>query len=184
MTKDINMSRVSEETQHWLKEFVVALDLCPFARFPLEAEQVHFVVSQAQDTEHLTQDLLEAIEALKDDREIETTLLIHPGVLNDFEEYLDYVATAEAIMAHLNYEGVFQIASFHPDYCFEGEAEDDPANFTNRSPYPMLHLLRETSLTKAIDSYEDIEAVPERNISKLRELGVIGIRNILNNPKS
>ena len=167
---------VIKATERWLRDFVVALDLCPFARFPLEAGKIIFTVSVAQDTERLTEDLLEAIKTLEQRPEIETTLLIHPGVLTEFDAYLDYVAAAEAIMAHLGYEGIFQIASFHPDYCFDGEVGDAPANFTNRSPYPMLHLLREASLTQAIDAHPDIDEVPQRNIRMLRELGLEAIK--------
>jgi hypothetical protein len=170
---------VIKATERWLRDFVVALDLCPFARFPLEAGKIIFTVSVAQDTERLTEDLLEAIKTLEQRPEIETTLLIHPSVLTEFDAYLDYVAAAEASMAHLGYEGIFQIASFHPDYCFDGEAEDDAANFTNRSPYPMLHLLREASLTQVIDARPDITEVPQRNIRRLRELGLKGLNAYL-----
>lgn len=174
--KHLSPEAVIKATERWLRDFVVALDLCPFARFPLDAGKIAFTVSVAQDKERLTEDLLEAITSLEQRPEIETTLLIHPGVLTEFDAYLDYVATAEAIMAHLGYEGIFQIASFHPDYCFHAEAGDAPANFTNRSPYPMLHLLREASLTQAIDAHPDIDEVPQRNIGRLRELGLEAIK--------
>lgn len=178
--KHLSSEAVVEATERWLRDFVVVLDLCPFARFPLEAGRIAFTVSVARDTERLTEDLLEAIYSLEQKPDIETTLLIHPYVLAEFDGYLNYLDTAEAIMAHLGYEGIFQLASFHPDYRFDGEPSDAPANFTNRSPYPMLHLLREASLTQAIDAYPDIDEVPQRNIHKMRELGLEGIKAKLN----
>lgn len=173
--KHLSPEAVVKATECWLRDFVVALDLCPFAKFPLEAGKIAFTVSVAQDTERLTEDLLEAINSLEQKPDIETTLLIHPYVLAEFDGYLNYLDTAEAIMAYLGYEGIFQIASFHPDYCFDGEPGDDLANFTNRSPYPMLHLLREASLTQAIDTHPGIDEVPLRNIRRLRDLGLEAI---------
>jgi len=116
--------------------------------------------------------VVEELQFLDRMEDIETTLVIFPGQFSDFEEYLDLVDMAEDLSAEQGYEGVYQIASFHPEYCFAGAKDDDPANYTNRSPYPMLHLLREESITKALEHFEDPEGIPERNMAFAEQKGL------------
>ena len=178
MREETMPSSVVDQTRQWLQQVVVGLGLCPFAQQVIDRDRVRYCVTNASETETLTEVLLAEIEYLTHHSEVETTLLIHPRVLGDFEDYLDYLDMANAILTHLNYEGVYQIASFHPAYLFADSDEDDPANYSNRSPYPMLHLLREKSVEEAIASYADIDAVPALNIIRLREMGLAHIKQL------
>ena len=179
MTDKLDAS-IASKTQKWIEQVVVGLELCPFAKRVIDEHSLRYCVSTVSDTETLTEQLLSEIALLDQNPKIETTLLIHPQVLEDFTTYLDYVDTANAILAHLNYEGIYQIASFHPAYIFADSDDSDPANYSNRSPYPMLHLLREASLELAIASHPDIDAVPEQNIARLRKLGLEVIKQLAN----
>ena len=158
------------ETKAWLLEFVIGHNLCPFARKPFEAEQVRFVCTEAQEDAALLQVLAHEFELLLGDSAIETTLLIVPNALESFTAYWDFIELAEALIESLGLEGIFQIATFHPQYQFEGSEPDDPENRTNRSPYPLLHILREESLSKAIESHPDVAQIPERNIALMNQL--------------
>jgi len=154
---------------------VVGLNLCPFTKRELLADRVRFFVSEAETEEQLLMDLHSELNLLNgcsgDGVDIETTLLIHPGVLQSFSDYNQFLDYAEGLLMELKLEGVYQIASFHPDYQFADTAADDVENYTNRSPYPMLHLIREKSLEKAVANYPNPEQIPERNIALLRNLG-------------
>jgi hypothetical protein len=136
-------------------------------------------VSEAETEDELLQALHSELQRLEDEPEIETTLLIHPGVLNDFGPYNEFLDAADGLLAYLEMEGVYQIASFHPDYQFAETEPDAAENYTNRSPFPMLHLLREASLEAAIDSYPDVDGIPQRNIELMNELGTEKMRSIL-----
>jgi hypothetical protein len=160
-----------ELTRSWLETFVVGMDLCPFARRELDSGRVHFEVSAADSEEQLLEDLLGEFSRLDADKAIETTLLIHPGVLRSFTEYNQFLGLAEELLIASGREGIYQIASFHPDYQFAGTAPEDAENYSNRSPCPMLHLLREESLEKAIASHPDPEGIPQRNIELMNSLG-------------
>ncbi|MCE8023347.1 DUF1415 domain-containing protein [Billgrantia aerodenitrificans] len=158
-------------TRDWVEGFVVAHNVCPFARRELVNDSIRFVEVSAAQWEPALQALVEECRRLDDTPQIETTLmLLRPG-LEDFDDYLDFLDVAEALLIEQGYEGVYQLASFHPDYCFDGAEQDDPANFSNRSPWPMLHLLREAGLEHALAHYPDPEAIPERNIERMRQLG-------------
>ena len=170
-----NRSSAIETTKAWVDRFVVALNLCPFAKHPLDQGKVRFVEYTGKDLAQLSQTLLVEMEQLDRSEATETTLLVVPEMLHDFEEYLDYLAGVEMLMDELGYTGTYQIAGFHPDYVFEGVAPFDPANHTNRSPHPMLHIIREASVAWAIETHPDIDSIPERNIELLREMGVKGI---------
>lgn len=163
---------VVDATRTWLKEVVIGLNLCPFAREVYVTERIRYVVSAATDSEALRVELAEELRLLTrlDPAATETTLLIHPGVLGDFLDYNDFLDLAEATLAELGLDGVLQIASFHPAYQFAGTEPDDVTNRTNRSPYPMLHLLREASVTRAVETYPDADKIPERNIETMRRL--------------
>lgn len=164
------------ETRAWLERAVIGLNLCPFARAPYIHNRVRFCVSRATDTDALLDELLGELQSLNaaDVEDCETTLLIHPHVLGDFLDFNDFLDSADAAVEVLKLDGVLQVASFHPDYCFADSAPDDIENYTNRSPYPTLHLLRESSIERAVDAVADPDAIYERNIETLRSLGKSG----------
>jgi hypothetical protein len=163
-------------TRHWLEAAVIGLDLCPFARAVHARDLIRYVVSEAETPEALLADLLRELELLAtaDPAEIETTLLIHPRVLDDFPDYNDFLGVAEAAVSDLGLAGVLQIASFHPRYQFAGTAADDIENCTNRSPFPILHLLREASVERAVAAFPEAARIYEKNIATLRLLGPEG----------
>ena len=169
------------ETLAWVDRAVIGLNLCPFARAVRAKSQLRCVVSDATDPEALLQMFCEEVQRLLavDASQCETTLLVHPDVLNDFGEYNDFLDVAEAALDSLGCEGVLQLASFHPDYQFAGTESDDVTNATNRSPYPTLHLLREASIDRAVTPYPDAEAIYGRNVETLRGLGQEGWRRLL-----
>lgn len=169
------------DCQRWLERAVIGLNLCPFARAPHLGGRIRWVLSTAGDTDALVEELLAELEYLRshDITEVETTLLVVPQLLSDFEDYLDLLTTAEALLQALGYAGEFQLASFHPDYRFEGSTADAIENCTNRSPWPMLHLLREDSISRIVDAGADVESIPERNQQRLRELGHSGWQRLL-----
>ena len=150
---------VTKQVKLWLETIVVGLNLCPFAKRELVKDRIRFFVSAAINEEILVCDL-----------EAETTLIIHPQVLTDFFKYQQFLIWADQVLKRMGLRGVFQIASFHPDYQFLNSVEHAPGNYTNRSPYPMLHLLREDSLANAIANYPDTDKIPERNIARLESL--------------
>ncbi|GGA70126.1 hypothetical protein GCM10011521_05330 [Arenimonas soli] len=165
-------------TQEWLEKAVIGLNLCPFAKAVHAKRQVRYVVSQAADEEGLLQDLLHELQLLAsaDPGDIETTLLVHPYVLRDFLDYNDFLDIADAAVEELELDGVLQVASFHPQYQFAESAPDDMANFSNRAPFPTLHLLREDSVDKAVEAFPDADRIYETNIAALRRLGPDGWR--------
>ena len=171
---------VIARTRHWLETAVIGLDLCPFARTVHLKDQIRYAVSRAEAPEALLEDLLTELQALAaaDPEETETTLLIHPGVLTDFLDYNDFLGVAEAAVADLDLKGVLQVASFHPRYQFAGTGPDDIENYTNRSPYPTLHLLREASVERAVAAFPDTAQIYEKNIVTLRHLGHEGWRRL------
>lgn len=162
------------KTESWLRDWVIELNLCPFARLPYKQGKVDIVSTQANDIESVFRFVLSELDRLQQasPEELETTLVVVENALGAFDEYLDFLQMTESVIAETGLEGILQIASFHPDYCFDGATEDDPANFTNRSPFPMFHLIREESLEKAVASYPEPEKIPQRNIELLREMGI------------
>ena len=155
---------------------MIGLNLCPFAEGPYRGNRVHFAVSEQRTAAGLLQDLGAELQALavSDPADRETTLLIHPWVLADFTEYNDFLEVCDSSVAELNLEGELQVASFHPRYQFAQSQPEDIENYTNRSPYPMLHLLREASVERAIEAVGDTEEIYRRNIRTLRALGHAG----------
>ncbi|MBT5873318.1 MAG: DUF1415 domain-containing protein [Candidatus Latescibacteria bacterium] len=172
------MSTVKQEvinqTISWISDFVVDWNICPFARSVLASNLIRFSVSVADGPPSLLEDLAFELKKLAETeiKEIETTLLIHPFVLNDFHQYNDFLDVVDQAILDADMSGIIQVASFHPDYQFAGSHPDAIENFTNRSPYPMLHLLREASVDHAVATYPDVEKIPERNIRTLRERGL------------
>ena len=179
----IEDAQILAATRRWVERAVIGLNLCPFARAPFIRGRLHFRISHARETDDLLADLREELEALQaaDPNVRETTLLIHPHVLTDFYEYNDFLYAADAEVLALGLEGDLQIASFHPEYRFADTVADAVENFTNRSPYPMLHLLRESSIDIAVEALTDTDEIYRRNIETLRRLGADGWRALLRN---
>jgi len=165
-----------DATRDWVEKAVVGLNLCPFARGPHIAGQVRYAVSLATDADGLVEDLAREASLLMtvEPERYETTLLIHPYVMQDFLDYNDFLDIADATIEALGYTGELQVASFHPDYQFEGTQPDDVENYSNRAPYPTLHLLREESVERAVEQDPDTDLIYERNIETLKRLGPAG----------
>jgi hypothetical protein len=169
-------AQVIAATRDWLEKAVLGLRLCPFAAAPYSRGQIRFRVSEARTLVDLAEDLAqELLHLAATSPEIcETSLLIHPFVLNDFLDYNQFLDDADATVAALGLEGELQVASFHPAYQFAGTAPDDIENYSNRSPYPMLHLIREASVERAVAAFPGIDEIGERNQKTLRDLGSAG----------
>ena len=163
-----------EYTQRWLLDFVIGHNLCPFARQPFVQNRIAYRLCLEQDTELALQAFWALLEELleKDETEISNALFILPQGLDDFEDYLDFYDLAEQLIETQDLEGDFQLAHFHPDFCFEGHEPDDPSNFVNLSPWPMIHVLRVDEVSEAIDSHSDIHRIPKDNTDKLEALGL------------
>jgi len=163
-------------TRRWLERSVIGLNLCPFAESVYRGNRVRFRVSEQRSAAALLDELRSELRELHaaDPERCETTLLIHPWVLADFIEYNDFLEVCEAAILEQGLEGVLQVASFHPQYQFAGTKSEDIENYTNRSPYPMLHLLREASVERAVAAVPDPDEIYRRNIRTLRELGHAG----------
>jgi len=168
-----------EEVHRWVERVVVGLDLCPFARKPLETDQVRWVESRADDEATLLAELMQEMELLEaEDPEAETTLVVIPHLLNDFDRFMDAVGMCEALIEQLGQDSVFQLAHFHPDYVFADTDPDDPANHTNRSPHPAIHILRWDQVRKAMATHPDVGRIPVRNQALLRGIGTEGIPSL------
>lgn len=167
---------VEANTRRWLEKAVIGLNLCPFAKSVYSKSLVHLAVSAAETAQGLLSDLQKELLALSElpETQRETTVLIAPFVLSDFLDYNDFLGEAESLLVDLHLEGEIQIASFHPEYQFAGTSPSDIENFTNRSPYPILHLLRETSIERAVENEEEAQAIYGRNIETLKALGPSG----------
>ena len=167
-----NEEVVISQTKRWLETVVIGLNFCPFAGREFRKGTVRYSVLPSADPEEILVRLALELQRLDDHPEIETTLIILPNQLPDFNKYLDIIDLCQDLLEEEGYEGVYQIASFHPSYLFARSAESDPANYTNRSPYPMIHILREASITKALENFPDAEGIPERNIALANEKGL------------
>ncbi|MDG6773434.1 DUF1415 domain-containing protein [Thiomicrorhabdus sp. ZW0627] len=168
----INQSDVELQIRNWLQQVVIGLNLCPFASKPYLDNQVRIAVSDCTDDACLLEDLLGELQYLDGHKpqEVETTLIVIPGMLEDFYDYNDFLDSAEALLGDGGWAGTYQIASFHPHYQFAGTQPEDSENLTNRAPYPVLHLIREASLEKALKHYPNPEMIPERNIETVEKL--------------
>ena len=169
------------DTRRWMERAVIGLNLCPFAKAVVAKGQVRMVLSEARDEAALLEQLGEELLRLRDTpaEDTDTTLIVHPHVLGDFLDYNDFLEAADALVGELELEGVLQVASFHPQYQFAGSAPDDIANSTNRSPWPTLHLLREDSVSRAVEAFPDPDSIVERNIATLEKLGPEGWKKLL-----
>ena len=178
---EFDPDRIEADVRRWLERVVIGLNLCPFAKAVYARQQVRIVVSDATTERALLEQLGEEMALLRDTpaEDIDTTLLVHPRVLQDFLDYNDFLDTADALVEAMELDGVLQVASFHPHYQFADTDPEDAENLTNRAPYPILHLLREDSVDRAVAAYPEPDAIIERNVATMRELGIEGFRKLL-----
>ena len=174
---DSRTNMIEQQTMNWIKSFVIPYNICPFASHVVNKKSVRLHVLERDDFSELLTSFMAAIDELENNEAIDTTLLIIPS-LTCFDDYLDLVDLAQALLIDQGFEGQYQLATFHPDYCFADVLKEDVSNYTNRSPYPMLHLLREKSIEAAIDFYGDTEEIPEKNIQTMRELGLEKVKKL------
>jgi uncharacterized protein len=172
----MNDEEILKQTRHWLEKAVIGLNLCPFAKSVYVKNQVRLVVSQARHADDLLEELDRELNLLMATpaAEIDTTLLIHPTLFDDFLDFNDFMEIAEGVPGEHELEGVVQLASFHPKFQFDGTEPDDIGNYTNRAPFAMLHLLREESIARAVEAFPQAEAIFEENIKTLEKLGHSG----------
>ena len=176
-----DVDAVKAQTLHWLEQAVIGLNLCPFAKAAYAKNQVRVVVSSAKHLDAFLDELDAELLLLRDTpaAELDTTLLVHPHLFPDFLVFNDFLNIVDDVVAEHELEGVVQVVAFHPEFLFGGEDEADMSHYTNRAPFPILHLLREDSLSKAIDAHGDTEAIPQRNKAVLRDLGLEGWRKLI-----
>ena len=175
-TKDGLHVQVVAQMRAWLERAVIGLNLCPFAKGVHVKGQIHYVVSEARTADELLSDLKRELGALTAESEMvrDTSLLMAPYCLSDFFDFNDFLGDAEDLLHDMGLAGVLQIASFHPQFQFAGVAQDDISNYTNRAPYPTLHLLRESSIDRAVEAFPEAEMIYEKNIDTLQRLGHAG----------
>ena len=164
-------SDVIQSVRTWLSDIIIGHNFCPFAKREFERDTIAYTVSDVHSLKDATELFLSELQKLEQDTQIETSLIIFSCAFTDFDDYLDLVEMSQVLIDKSGYGGQFQLASFHPDYYFEGEPIEDLSHFTNRAPYPILHLLREQSVERVLKTYPDPENIPQRNIDKARQLG-------------
>ncbi len=169
----MSTSKAKQETEQWLNDVVIGLNLCPFAHKPNKNKQIKVAVSTATTEEKLLEFILLELRELdsKTPEELETTLVVAQDMLADFMDYNFFLDWVDALLKQEDYEGIYQVASFHPNYCFGGTAPEDAENLTNRSPYPTIHLIREESMERVLKHYPNPEAIPDNNIARVEALG-------------
>jgi hypothetical protein len=167
------------KTKQWLEDVIIGLNFCPFAKKEFVNNTIRYQLCDAKKIDFALDELAKQFEMLIQEPQIETTLVIFNEGFKSFESYLDLLDYANDLLVELDYEGTFQLASFHPDYYFEGEAFDDASNYTNRSPLPTLHVIREASMAKVLSVYKNPETIPENNIKLAQEKGAQYFKNIL-----
>ncbi|WP_371324912.1 DUF1415 domain-containing protein [Dechloromonas sp. ZY10] len=179
-TDPILAERVIGATREWLERAVIGLNLCPFAKSVVVKKQLRYALSLASDPDQLLAEIEAELTRLAttDPQALDTTLLIHPHVLTDFLDYHFFLGEVDALIRNLGYDGIFQIASLHPQYEFAGSDPDEIANYTNRSPYPTLHLLRESSIDRAVAAFPHAESIYQRNIETMEKLGPEGWKKL------
>jgi hypothetical protein len=177
---------VLKQTRHWLEAAVIGLNLCPFAKAVYVKNQVRLVVSQARHADDLLEELDSELDLLvaTPASEIDTTLLIHPTLFEDFLDFNDFLEVAEGVVDEHGLDGVIQLASFHPQFQFDGTEPDDISNYTNRAPFAILHLLREDSVERAVEAFPQSEAIFEQNIATLNKLGLAGWNALGSKPRA
>ena len=165
--------QIVEQTKKWITDVVIGCNFCPFAAKVVKQQTVFYKVETSTAINICLESFLQEVTRLDNDETIETSFLIFPDTFKSFNDYLNLVSVAEKLLKQYKYDGIYQLASFHPQYRFAGAPEDDAANYTNRSVYPMLHLLRESSIDKALEHYKDPENIPVQNIHFAREKGLV-----------
>lgn len=166
------MDKVQQETLQWLKEVVIGLNLCPFAAKPFKKDQIRIAVAEGETEEEILETLLQEMILLDNQpaESLETTLVVIPNFLQSFTDYNFFLDWVDALLRQQGYEGTYQVATFHPDYCFNGCEPEDTENLTNRSPYPIIHLIREESITKVLKHFPDPDSIPDTNIETVSNL--------------
>ena len=180
-TNKTNESNVILATKKWLEEVIIGLNFCPFAKKEFVNHTIYYHESTIDQVKPALHELIEQCRYLQTHDEIETTLIIYRDGFRGFERYLDLVDYGNDLLVESGFEGVFQLASMHPEYCFEGEDYDDSSNFTNRSPYPVIHIIREASMARVLSVYNEPEKIPENNIILANEMGTNFFQKILTN---
>ncbi len=175
----IVQEKIIQHTSNWIEQVVIKHNFCPFAYKVFIQKSIYFVVENEMEEAGCLEEFMMMVLALDRDLKKETAFIIFPNAFKDFEIYLDFLNLAQHVLTEQDYDGVYQIASFHPSYQFEGTSLEDPANFTNRSPYPMLQLIREKSIEKVLENYDDPESIPLRNIELTRSLGETKMKEML-----
>ena len=175
----MNNDEIIRQTRCWLEKVVIGCNFCPFAAHPFHNDRIRYSVCNHSSLEQCMHQVVNECITLDNNDNIETTLVIFSQAFARFDDYLDAVELAQQLLQQQGYEGVYQLASFHPHYCFADAEADDAANYTNRSPWPMIHLLREASIEKALQNVDRPEAIPERNIETARKLGVEAMQALL-----
>lgn len=170
---------VIRHTKKWVNDVVVGFNFCPFAKFEVDKDSIRYSVFEGGEEAQALEFLLEECDLLDSNENVETSLLLFPRHFASFDDYLNLVDMANALLEERGYEGVYQLATFHPEYCFFGEEPSDNSNYTNRSPYPTLHLLREESLEQALDRFPQIGSIPGRNIELTREMDAVFLKGLL-----
>ena len=178
MNIDATDKTIIEQTKTWISKVVIGCNFCPFAAKEFKRDNIHYRVHRSDDPGALLSVLAEEFDRLDKDSEIKTTLIIFPGIFPDFYEYLDIISLGENFLKQQKKEGIYQLASFHPDYLFEGSSNDDPANYTNRSLYPIIQILRESSITEALADFQAPEKIPQRNIEFARQKGLLFMKTL------
>jgi uncharacterized protein len=176
---DIDEEKIISQTKKWIADVVVDCNFCPFAAREVKRGSIHYEVLFNATHELSLQAVVKIFNLLDSDNTIETALIILPHAYDSFSSYLDIIDKAEQLLEKENYEGIYQIASFHPQYLFAGSTNIDPSNYTNRSPYPMLHFLREESVSRAVDAHPNIDDVPNQNIMFTKEKGLRYMQELL-----
>lgn len=172
-------SDIIQQTQCWLENVIIGLNFCPFAKREFVNQSIRYAVSDALQLDEALQAVADEFITLDQEDGIETTLLMFASGFSDFDDFVELIDYSNQLIDELGYRGIYQVAHFHPDYCFEGSDDQDAANFTNRSPWPTLHLIRESSLQSAIEQHANTEAIPEANIRLARKLGFDKMQQLL-----
>jgi uncharacterized protein len=168
------------QTKTWITNVVIGCNFCPFAAREVKLDTILYEVFLGEDKAAILEKLLDIFIIMDEDDKVETAFLILPNGQDDFLTYLDVVQLADDFLVQKKYEGIYQLASFHPQYLFAGSTEKDAENYTNRSPYAMLHVLREESLSKAIDSHPNVDGIPQTNIAFTKGKGLDWMKNLAN----
>lgn len=163
--------QIINAVKYWIKNTIIEYNFCPFAKREFDRQSIHFELVDDSKVEEQLHSLVNEFRRLDKTPDLETTIIVYPIGLESFFDYLDFLEIANDLLIEEGYEGTYQLASFHPDYCFSDMTQDDPSNYTNRSPYPLIHILREASLEKVLEGFLDPESIPENNIELARETG-------------